>query len=193
MQRTVNRLRIILFFVFTAIWFGTVKSTHSLLTAAAIILHETGHIIASAISGNNLKFFSVRTVGLTLSGEQSYRSYYEEAFIASSGPFLNFLSALLCLILSRSENALFFSGVSFALGTLNLLPIKDFDGGRITEAFLYGAFEYNTAHILSEILSFLALFFLWSISVYALLRSGESLTLFIFSSLLFSKMFFSER
>lgn len=187
-MRTINRLRIILFLVFTAIWLTTASSPRAMLTAAAILIHEVGHVVASLLIGNKLSKFFVGAAGLSLSVNRGYRSYFEEAFVAYCGPCFNFLSVLLCMAFSRSENVLFFAGVSLALGVLNLLPIKDFDGGRITEAFLYGTLRYNTAYRVSEIISFLSLFFLWSLSVYGILRSGNNLTLFFFSIILFSKM-----
>ena len=192
MQQVLNKLRFIILVIFTAIWFATANRPSSLLTAAAILIHEAGHITASLITGNRLKRLSVRTAGLLLTGDRSYCSYYEEAFIAYCGPLFNFLSSIICLLLSRSENAVFFSGVSLTLGILNLLPIKEFDGGRITDAILYGFLRYDTAYKVSEILSFLSLFFLWSISVYQLMRTGDSITLFLFSTILYTKILLSE-
>ena len=83
----------------------------------------------------------------------------------------------------------FFVTVSAALALLNLLPISDFDGGRILHCLLAPAIGLRVTGRVCELLSILSLFCLWCMSVYALIRAGGSLSLFVFSTTLFVRFF----
>jgi membrane-associated protease RseP (regulator of RpoE activity) len=78
------------------------------------------------------------------------------------------------------------------LGILNLLPIREFDGGRILGALLCRVGSQRAAQKTVNALSFFCVFTLWSFSVYLLLRFAASLSLFVFSISLFFKLFIRE-
>lgn len=170
-------------------WAITSNSPMPLLIIAATIIHETGHAITAFLIGNRFKNLSTQASGLKLCGNAPYTSYKAEVFTALGGPLFNFLSAWVCSTFCNSSSAIFFSATSLALGALNLLPIKDFDGGRITECALSLFCPYSLVTVICDLLSFFSLFFLWSMGVYLMMRSGESVTLFIFSASLFAKIF----
>lgn len=190
---TLRNTHIILLVIFAAVWLFAADSPHSALTLVAITLHELGHIIGALFIGENFNSFGLQIGGLLLSRKKVYTSYFSEAFIAFCGPLFNFISAAICFILFRQRGDIFFTEVSLALGLLNMLPIKEFDGGKVAEALLSAFIPCTQLYYICEMLSFLSLFFLWSTSVYALLKSGESITLFLFSAVLFVRMFLSQR
>ena len=184
-----NRVINTALFTCVIIWAMTSDSLKPILIITAIFIHEVGHLLIAFVLKNRFKRLSTQQSGLKLSGNLPYSSYATESITALGGPLFNFISAGICLALSSSENMAFFSTTSFALGVLNLLPIKDFDGGRITECIISLFFPYYHATAICDILSFLSLFFLWSMAVYLMIRSSGSVTLFMFSVSLFAKIF----
>lgn len=164
-------------------------SSKPVLIITAIVIHEVGHAVTAFLLGNRFKKLSAQNSGLKLHGNAPYISYKAEALTALGGPLFNFLSTWCLLAFSHSGNAVFFASTSLALGILNLLPIREFDGGRIAECLLSLFCPYSQVSSVCDLLSFLSLFFLWSMAVYLMIRGGGSVTLFIFSASLFARIF----
>ena len=162
------------------------------LTAAA--LHELGHIFAARVRGVRLKNFDIGIFGARLTMSGGICSYLDEIIVCAAGPLVNLILAVISLIICNScgrENELvsLFIFSSLSLGMINLLPIKSFDGGRILGAILSYAVDTAVAEKILNLLTFLSLFTLWCISLYLLLRTSASLSLFVFSASLFSSIF----
>lgn len=177
---TISAMWILLWIIFS-------KSLYSLLTLSAIILHETGHILAALIYQNGFKGLILQSGGLRLNGNLAYSSYSSEALIAFAGPFFNLISAL-AFTSAVDGCAVYFRQVSVALALLNLLPIRDFDGGRILHSISAAIFFPERCEKICDIFSFFALFFIWSISVYVLLKTGKNISSFLFSAIIFFKI-----
>ena len=167
--------------------------SHSLFSLAALLAaltHELGHIITARILNIHLHECKVGLFGVGLFPEESFFSYRQEILLCISGPFVNLLFG--AIVLSATESSLFwqyFAFSSLSLGILNLLPIRDFDGGRILSAVLSQRVSPHVTHRCLTLLSFLCVLFLWTLSVYLLLRAASSLSLFIFSLSLFCRIF----
>lgn len=161
---------------------------------AAAALHEVGHILAAEALGIRLRRFSFSMLGARLLTESGTLSYPKEALLAAAGPAANLLGAAYAFPLVRvcgggiRDFCVYFLISCVFLALLNLLPIKSFDGGRILYCLLAGISDVFADGRPAEVFSFLSLFCLWSISVYFLLRTGSSLSLFVFSSSLFLRM-----
>ena len=171
------------------------QSLFSLAMILAIILHECGHILAARLCGIKLRECRIGLFSAGLFPKDSIFSYKKEIFLCFAGPAVNFITSL-PLIFFIHENTAFlqyFVFSSIALGILNLIPIADFDGGRILRAFLYILVEERYARGFLYLLSMVCVLLLWLLSVYILLRRGSSLSLFIFSISLFGRIFVSEQ
>jgi len=162
----------------------------SILAAA---VHESGHIIAARLL--RIKFYEMRLgiFGARLNTGAGMYSYKTELLLAAAGPFANFLSLLFAFPLlhffpTASDYIKLFLLSSAALGIMNLLPVKSFDGGRIFTCIFSSKSPLAVEKFLS-FLSFLSIFTLWCVSLYLLLRFSTSLSLFIFSVSLFAKIF----
>ncbi len=171
--------------------------THSYISIAALLaaaIHELGHILAAKLSKVSLHEMKLGIFGASLSLSDTTLSYKKESFIALSGPLANIACVVLSLLFFETENAFLelFISASLFLGTLNLLPILDFDGGRILFCLLSYKFSLYTAQLVLKILSFILIFTLWMLSVYLLLKLSSTLSLFIFSLSLFAKLFISK-
>ena len=173
---------------------ATLFITHSYLSIAALtaaIIHECGHIAAAKICNIPLKELRLDIFGAALKISDEFRSYKKEILLSVSGPLTNLISVLLLYPIFKNNDGFLnlFLSASLFLGILNLLPIYDFDGGRV----LFCSIAYfSSPHLAAKILnitSILLIFSLWSFSIYLLIRLSSSLSLFIFSVSLFSKFF----
>jgi stage IV sporulation protein FB len=171
--------------------------THSYVSIAALIaaaLHELGHIIAAKLCDIPLGELRLGIFGAALTPKTMLCSYKKEMLLCLAGPLTNIMLSLFLLPLYNTNTffALFIKASLF-LGILNLLPIYEFDGGRILFCILSYKLPPRTSITVIRVISFILIFALWSLSVYLLLRLSSSISLFIFSLSLFSKIFLSQR
>lgn len=167
-----------------------------LLLGLAALIHELGHLAVAVacgvrITGMRLDLFGAR---LELPGLLSYR---QELLVALGGPAANLLTATVlfrawtacgCPVCGASPSL---SGWALVLGVLlpaslglcavNLLPVASLDGGRILSCLLSLTLGADAARRVLRLLSLFLLSLLWLLSVYALLRAGQFLSLFVFS------------
>lgn len=212
-QQSARRLRMrisptaVLLLGGTAMWAvsgrgGTVSPAVLTMLVLAALLHELGHAAAARlcgvqISGMRLDLFGAR---LELTGLSSYR---QELVVALGGPVANLLTATVLLPAwiwcgcplygatpELSGGSLFlgvFLPASLGLCAVNLLPVTTLDGGRALNCLLSLWLGSDTAERILRLLSLLLLFVLWLLSVYALLRAGQLLSLFVFSFCLLTR------
>lgn len=157
----------------------------------SVTIHELGHILAAKIKNIRLSELKLGILGASLFPKDQLFSYGDEIFLCLGGPLMNFVSVAVCIVLRVSPSS-FFLMSSLALGTLNMLPIHGFDGGRILSAFLHMRLSPQNARRIAKVVSFVFLFSLWCVSVYFLLRRAATLSLFVFSVSVFVKIFISE-
>ncbi len=174
--------------------------THAYLSIAALLasaLHELSHMAAAKLCKIEIKELRLDIFGASLKVERTMLSYSKETILAAAGPLSNLTSALLLFwLLPYFENPphflSLFTAASFFLGALNLLPIKDLDGGRIVYCLAEWLFSPTAAYRIQRALSFFVVICLWLLSVYLLLKLGATLSLFVFSISLLSKLFAAE-
>lgn len=172
--------------------------THSYVSLAALIaaaLHELGHIVAARICRIELGELRLGIFGASLSSRVMLCSYKKEIALCLAGPLTNLMSVLAAYPFLSAENKFgsLFIGASLFLGCLNLLPIYEFDGGRILFCILTSRLSLSSASAIIKGTSFVLIFILWSLSVYLLLRLSSSISLFVFSLSLFSRVFLSTK
>lgn len=164
-----------------------------LMTLLAAFLHECGHFLAARLLRIPLGDLRLDLLGARLEVCGRMLSYAEEWLLCAAGPTVSLvfaaLGAMLWNIPVLAISARQFSCASLVLGLLNLLPIRTFDGGRMTEAMLLSHFSERVVQSVMRTFSFLLLFLLWAVAVYFLLRVGDGLSLFCFSMSLFSRFF----
>lgn len=171
---------------------------YSVIPIFAAILHELGHIFAAKARKVKLKNFDVGIFGARLTMDGGICSYADELIVCASGPLVNLILAGTATVIIRtckisSDAAELFVFSSLCLGVFNLLPILSFDGGRILGAVISMISDTVIADKVVTFLSFLSLFTLWCISLYLLLRTSASLSLFVFSVSIFANIFVEKR
>ena len=171
----------------------TDRSGVCLMTLLAALLHECGHFLAARLLRIPLGNLHLDLLGARLEVRGRMLSYAEEWLLCAAGPAVSLtlaaLGATLWSVPPLAEYARQFSCASLVLGLLNLLPIRTFDGGRMTETMLLSRFSERVVQSVMRTCSFLLLFLLWAVAVYFLLRVGDGLSLFCFSMSLFSRFF----
>jgi len=161
-----------------------------LLTLTAAILHELGHLFAARLLKIPLRALRLGFLGARLEIASPMLSYGEEWLLAAAGPTVSLLaSALAAPLWHLTPHARVFSCASLVLGLLNLLPIRTFDGGRMTECLLRGFMGEAWVERVMRPISLGFLLLLWLCSVYFLLRAGDGLSLFCFSMSLLMRFF----
>ena len=128
--------------------------------AVALLLHESGHLLAAKAMGEALCELRLSPLGaaLRLSGPPASRS--SEAFLAAAGPAASLLFATVTAGLLY-----FFPTLSFlrglyryhlALAAVNLLPALPLDGGRLFRCALGAVFPLRAVEILTLLTGLLA-------------------------------------
>lgn len=161
----------------------------------AVSIHELGHLVGARLCRIPLKELKLGIFGAGLTPSNSLISYKKEIILCLFGPLANFFTVFICFVFKiKITSPVFYNFLlsSFALGTVNLLPIESFDGGRILSALLFLFISQDRARRIVSVISFIFIFSLWSLSVYLLLRTASSLSLFVFSSYLFAKIFLRD-
>jgi stage IV sporulation protein FB len=167
---------------------GELSLREAVTILLAGILHELGHVAAAwgwtvPIRALRLELFGARMEMGGLTG------YAAELAVASGGPFISLAMAAIAYPMGDSwESAALFSSVSLGVGLLNLLPVSGLDGGRMLSCALSLTVGERAAGSVLRLSTGLTLGCLWLLSVYALLRLSEMLTLFAFTLCLLLKL-----
>ena len=160
----------------------------------AATAHELGHLLAARLLGIPLRSMRLDMLGARLDIGGRILTYGEEWALCAAGPIFSLLLAAVPVFWwDRCSFARELSCLSLLLGGLNLLPIRNFDGGRMLASFLSVLFGERVSERVITVCSVLFVLLLWSVAVYFLLRVGDGLSLFCFSMSLFFRFFgFSE-
>ncbi len=111
----------------------TDKSGYILPMIAAVVIHETAHLITMRLVGCAPKEIVLIPASVRIIRDISVKSSHETA-ISLSGPLANFV--FFCIfyvgyLLFPYNKLLDFSVINLLIGAFNLLPVKGLDGGII--------------------------------------------------------------
>ena len=162
-----------------------------LATFFSAAVHEIGHITAAVLLGVRLRAIEFDFLGARLYPEGLLPSYRAEAILAAAGPLFSLLLALFCVgHCGAFFEATLAATLSFAI--FNLLPILDFDGGRVLFCLLSVLFSEAAARRVLAVSSYICLLLLFALSSCLLLRFGQSPVLGILAASLFVKTFLTQ-
>ena len=120
----------------------------------ALIIHETAHVLFSIAQGLKLDSVKVFPIGLNAVLQDNIYKSANTFLINISGPLINILISLVCLLLSTYYltglyNMGFFISINVFLAVFNMLPVLPLDGGRIfrdiltSQIGLFRAYKYS--------------------------------------------------
>ncbi len=158
----------------------------------AVTAHECGHLLASRLLGVRLRALELDLPGARLIPAGLLPSYRAEALLAAAGPAASLLLAAFTLP-HATPFAVTLSAVTLSLFLFNLLPITEFDGGRLLFCLIAPRFGENAARRTLLFCSYLSLLSLFSLSACLLLRYGESMMLAVLCATFFAKLFLTDK
>lgn len=159
----------------------------------AVVLHESGHLIMAYFLRIRIQSVHFSVLGAKIDIEDAYLPYRKEFLLCATGPLFSLAGALIVRIFFYSSRVTLFALLSFALGLINLMPAGELDGGRMFRILCLQILKPHKALLVFRFTSFFSILFLWLISLYLLLRSGDCISLFAFSLVLFMRFFLSEK
>lgn len=167
---------------------------YALIPLFVAFLHECGHLAVARIKRIKIQSLDLGIFGARINIDGGIYSYSDEILVCLGGPLVNLLCADAAAIIARqfgirSDAVALFILSSLSLGIINLLPICSFDGGRILFGVIAKRRSLSFAEKILKISSFISLFLIWIISVYLLLKTSASLSLFVFSVSVFATIF----
>lgn len=160
-------------------------------TLLAALFHECGHLVAARLLDIPIRLMEIDLFGAKIYPARFIPSYRQELLLAAAGPLFSLLLGVF-LLPHGTAFSVTVRDATFSFALFNLLPISDFDGGRILHATLSQFFEGETADRILSITSYLSLFLLFSLSSCILLKYGQNLALAVLSASLFAKLFLPQ-
>ena len=164
--------------------------------AAAIAVHELGHLAAMACYGYFPKRIKIAMFAIDIvDGERQTRSAAKNFFIIIFGPFANFICFLPCYLLYlRGMNCVLpFAAANGSVGLFNLLPVMSLDGGQLVYLLMSRRLAQERAEKAVDALTFAFIFPLAALGFWLLLQSKNVSLLFVSVYLVFSLIFKGNR
>jgi stage IV sporulation protein FB len=157
---------------------------------AACLLHEIGHLAV-------MLFFRVRLNGIVLYGagisiksdDITRRAFFEEVSVITAGIVVNIAAALFFLP-QNSNSSQIFAVINLMLAAFNLLPLANFDGGRLRTALIDRYLTFEKAQKLKKLLKLIDLIVIFIAALLLMLYVNFSLWLlsaFVFLVLISDK------
>lgn len=115
----------------------------------AVILHETGHLIALYALKLPPRKINLRLCGIQMVQTRLFESTAAQITVAAAGPAANLITSLALLPLSAYRFCASLCACGFVIGLFNLLPLYELDGGDILRCLLSIRLDPKTVRIVS--------------------------------------------
>lgn len=161
-------------------------------------VHEFGHIFASFLCGQNIQKIKINAFNFNIIKSQVQHSKISDnIFILVSGPILNLILAIFLYVfyldLTNCNHFIKLLCINnFLLFLLNILPIKNLDGGQIFYYFLIKKIDEGTAVRIVEIISILFLIPITILGLTTLLQNKYNFSLLTLCIYLFLILIFKK-
>ena len=169
----------LIFWVFLIFAFDTPR--FAILTLAAALIHEIGHITFGASRGILRLIPSPKTSGFRITPPENI-SYKDELILLIGGPVLNlsfFFFSFALRFIFQTKIIFDFAIINLLTALSNLLPIKSYDGYRIIESLILMKKSESNGYLTTlSLLSFAFTVILTFLSLYLILKIGEGYWIF---------------
>ncbi|MBR3423588.1 MAG: site-2 protease family protein [Clostridia bacterium] len=153
--------------------FGLVASlggpVYPLAVGAALLVHETAHLLTAGALGVPLSSVRVGAWGVRTAFDYSSVSAGREIAVLVSGPAASVAAAFAAIKtpLTDVPGGVYFVLSSFALGAVNLLPVGGLDGGAILSAAVGSFVLPDRAWRICRTVSRIFAFLFWGVAAVA--------------------------
>lgn len=120
------------FFAMAAVFCLVDAADTAVTGVCACIIHELGHCFAATAWDIKIERINFWAGGVRMISSVSLKSHFSDAVILLSGPFINFVAAMIFFSLGMEQSF----QINFALGLFNLLPFSNLDGGQLIRNFV---------------------------------------------------------
>ena len=164
-------------FLFLLPWlflFFTSRPEETLLFLLAVLIHESGHLIAITLFRIPIEHFSLTPLGAEIVAADPYLPYRKEIIVSLAGPMAGLLSCGGLVFLLRqnfSPLILYFFFCNLFLSLFNLFPAKGLDGGRALFCAVCQFTNPVTAHSVLSAVHIITVTLLLTLSVFFLKES----------------------
>ncbi|MBE6570186.1 MAG: hypothetical protein E7658_08235 [Ruminococcaceae bacterium] len=153
------------------------RTAYPLSLAAAVCIHEGGHLLAAWLCGAKCRSFRLGITGLSLDFDCGGLSYGRECLIQLAGSCFGMLSVWIAACFG--ERTAYYCVCALCLNIVNLLPITGLDGGGILSSLLHMCLEDGAAVRICRGVSLLTAVFLWVCALWISLRTEGNLTVLL--------------
>lgn len=146
----------------------------------ACMVHEFGHLLlmqALGIKTESLQFYAA---GIKLRMKDSrILSFRKELLILFGGCAINF--AVFCVfwaLSGKNTQMMIFAAVNLLIGLFNLMPIKGFDGERISNLLIERFCSIEKILLVKNLVRFFCALLLGAVLVYFFMQKSRNLSLY---------------
>ena len=156
---------LILFITLTVLLTGDVLYPASIF--AAVFVHEAGHYLTARFLGVRLESVEFFPLGIRMKYDFLGTTVLKEVIVCLGGSAAGLLSVAVLTSLGQVEEmaCMSFVLISLTLSIMNLLPIRNFDGGEVCEAILDVVFLPDVAYKISYVISVITVIGFWICTV----------------------------
>ncbi len=147
----------------------------------ACMLHECGHLIAMSIVNAKVSRIAFYGAGIKIVPEKSrILSFRDELFILSGGCLINLISFAIFWIIGENDDMFqFFAVLNLVTGIFNIIPLKNFDGGKILDLIIEHCFSPSKAYALKTAVKIICIALILVLSVMLFRNNAGNITFFI--------------
>lgn len=169
------------FFVVVAIFASLSKDVLAIYFIIPVIIHESGHLIAIAVSRTKIESVRFTAFGIDIKKKQGLSlTPGTELSVLLAGALANLIAAAVTyLFIFKSMRSMLFVSTNIAVAIFNLIPVGNLDGGEIARKISEYYFKPRTAFVLSRVFSFAALTPLFAAAIFLVLTPPRNFTLLL--------------
>lgn len=160
------------------------KNGYILIAFLSVTLHECAHIAAMKIFGAELRSVGFEPFGIVVKKEKYALSGKAALIVSAAGCTVNFVIGavmLLIYLFVKKKFILNVSAVNFLLFAVNVLPVKNLDGGDVMHLFLAERTSPEKALKAEKAVSLCVCALMFTLGIIIWVKVGFNPTLFILS------------
>ncbi len=160
-------------------------NTGYLLCFFAVLIHESGHLLAMKLCGILPKGIKISLFNIEIVEKDRYcAGHLSDIAVTSAGPIANIITYLI-----TSQFSPAFASVNLFIGLFNLLPAASLDGGQLIYLFLSKKLSYENSAKIVDAITLLTAVPLFFIGILLLLNSPYNFSLLFLSMYLILSIF----